>query len=314
MTTKKKPPWLRIRVPQEPCLKEMKKLLDGLNLHTVCESALCPNITSCFSERTATFMILGDVCTRNCKFCNIKQGITSPPDPTEPQRVAQAAKMLKLKHLVVTSVTRDDLPDGGAFFFAETVRQTNHLSPETSTELLISDLGGLKQNVYTVVEAKPDIIAHNIDTIPRLYAKVKPQSSYSRSLSVLRDAKEMNPQSITKSGIMVGLGERREEILGTMYDLREAGCDILTIGQYLRPTPQNVEVEEFIHPEVFEQHKKYGHSMGFKYVASSPLVRSSFDAYHALQYFSEKRSFSLSNRPLNKGEAEITQRGHFQSQ
>lgn len=284
----KKPQWIRIKPPEEHCLHAMKGLLDEFNLHTVCESALCPNIGSCFAEGTATFMILGDVCTRNCGFCGVKHGTPLPLDLTEPQRVAWAAKKLSLEHVVVTSITRDDLSDGGACLFAETERQIKLLMPQTSTELLISDLGGLKENLHTVVAAEPDILAHNIETVPRLYATIRPQAHYRRSLLILRHTKEIKPMIITKSGMMIGLGEKRDEILETMRDLREVDCDILTIGQYLRPSTQNVEVKEYIHPEVFEHYKEEGYSMGFKYVASSPFVRSSFHAKKMLQYIKKK--------------------------
>ncbi|MFH0812690.1 MAG: lipoyl synthase [Pseudomonadota bacterium] len=284
----KKPQWIRIRPPQEHCLHDMKGLLDEFNLNTVCESALCPNIGSCFAEGTATFMILGEICTRNCSFCSVKNGNPSLPDPLEPERVAKAVQKLKLEHVVVTSVTRDDLPDGGASLFAETVRQIKRLMPETSTEVLIPDFGGVKENVEIVFEAEPEILGHNIETVPRMYVTIRPQAHYHRSLSILQYARQINPRIVTKSGMMVGLGETREEILEIMQDLREVDCDILTIGQYLRPTPQNVEVKEYIHPEVFEEYKEEGYSRGFKYVASSPFVRSSFHAKRTWEYIRKR--------------------------
>jgi len=260
----------------------MKDLLDGLNLHTVCESAICPNVGACFAEGTATFMILGDVCTRNCSFCSVKHGNPFPPDPAEPHRVARAAQKLNLEHVVVTSVTRDDLPDGGAFLFAQTVREIKYLLPDTSTELLIPDLEGKQENLRTVLEANPDILAHNIETVPRLYATIRPQAHYRRSLHLLKLSKEISPDTITKSGMMIGLGETREEILETMQYLREVDCDVLTIGQYLRPTKHNVEVNEYIHPQVFEEYREEGYGRGFKFVASAPFVRSSFHAKKTL--------------------------------
>ena len=288
MTPTKKPSWIKVKGPSEKCLREMKTMLDGLNLHTVCESAICPNVGTCFSKGTATFMILGDVCTRNCGFCSVKHGAPLPVDPEEPLHVAQAAKKLNLKHVVITSVTRDDLPDGGARQFAKTISQVNQLLPTASTDVLIPDVRASKANLAIITDANPTILAHNLETVPRLYKTARQYSSYQTSLAILAWTKEINPNIFTKSGIMLGLGETEEEVLHTMEDLIKVNCDFLTIGQYLRPTPQNVEVVEFIHPDHFLSYKEKGEQIGFKYVASAPFVRSSFHAEEALNYIKGK--------------------------
>jgi len=288
MTTPKKPPWIRVRGPSEKSLSDMKSMLDDLHLHTVCESAICPNVGTCFAKGTATFMILGDICTRNCGFCSVKHSTPLPVDPEEPLHVAQAAKKLNLKHVVITSVTRDDLPDGGAKQFAETIHQINRLLPDASTDVLIPDLIGSKENLKIVIDAKPTILAHNLETVPGLYKTARQYSSYKTSLEILEWSKDLDPDIYTKSGIMLGLGETREEVLHTMQDLRKVKCDFLTIGQYLRPTSKNVEVYEYIHPDIFDQYKEEGERMGFAYVASAPFVRSSFHAEEALQHIQKK--------------------------
>ncbi len=290
MAATKKPPWIKVKGPSEKCLSDMKEMLDSLNLHTVCESATCPNVGTCFSEGTATFMILGDFCTRNCGFCSVKHGTPLPVDPEEPLHIAQASKMLNLKHVVVTSVTRDDLPDGGAKQFADTIRQINQHLPDASTDVLIPDLKGSKENLKTVVEAKPDILAHNLETVPRLYKTARQQANYHMSLKILEWTKEIDSTIYTKSGLMLGLGETREEVLKTMEMLRRVKCDFLTIGQYLRPTSENIEVVEYIHPDVFDQYKEDGEKMGFRYVASAPFVRSSFHAEEALKHVQKESS------------------------
>ncbi len=284
MTALKKPPWIKVKGPSEKCLSDMKAMLDSLNLHTVCESAICPNVGTCFAKGTATFMILGDTCTRDCGFCSVKHATPLPPDPEEPLRVGRAAQKLNLKHVVITSVTRDDLPDGGAHQFAQTIRQINRLLPNASTDVLIPDLRGSKENLSIVLEAKPTILAHNLETVPRLYKAARQYSNYQTSLAILRWTKEIDPAIFTKSGIMLGLGETREEVSKTLEDLRKVNCDFLTIGQYLRPTPKNVEVIEYIHPDIFQHYKEEGEQMGFRYVASAPFVRSSFHAEEALQH------------------------------
>lgn len=273
-----KPEWIKTKAPQGLGYQKTRALLDALKVHTVCESALCPNRETCFNEGTATFMILGNVCTRNCRFCGVEQGEPTPPDPHELERVTEAARLLDLQHVVVTSVTRDDLSDGGASFFAQTLKHVKCGKPKASTEVLISDLGGDRRSLTEIVRATPDILAHNLETVSRLYPAIRPQARYSRSLAVLRHAKAFNPKIITKSGIMLGLGEKREEVLEAMRNLRQVDCDLLTIGQYLRPTSRNVEVEEYIRRDVFEDYKEYGYSLGFKHVASAPFVRSSYQA------------------------------------
>ena len=266
----------------------MKGLLDRYHLHTVCESAVCPNMGTCFTAGTATFMILGNTCTRNCSFCGVCTGKPQAPDPEEPLHVAEAALSLNLKHVVVTSVTRDDLSDGGAAQFAETIRQINRLLPAASTDVLIPDFLGSRDNLAIVMDAKPDILAHNLETVPRLYETCRQSADYRRSLIILKFAKELQPERFTKSGIMVGLGETRDEILAVMQDLREVGCDFLTIGQYLRPSAEQIEVKEFIRPEIFEEYRHIGGEMGFRYVASSPFVRSSFHAEEALKFVNKR--------------------------
>lgn len=279
-----KPEWIRVKGVDEAILNKMKGLLDRYHLHTVCESAACPNVGTCFSAGTATFMILGNVCTRNCSFCGVLSGKPLPPDPDEPVHVAEAACDLGLKHVVVTSVTRDDLADGGAAQFAATIRQINRLVPSASTDVLIPDFQGSRDNLAMVMDAKPDILAHNLETVPRLYPTCRQKADYQKSLRILQYAKELNPPGFTKSGIMLGLGETREEVLGVMHDLRAVGCDFLTIGQYLRPSAEQIEVKEFIRPEIFEEYRTIGAEMGFRYVASSPFVRSSFHAEEALKF------------------------------
>ncbi|HBT46774.1 MAG TPA: lipoyl synthase [Peptococcaceae bacterium] len=274
----RKPPWLHKRIPAGGSLEATRKLLEELQLNTVCQSALCPNLGECFSRRTATFMILGKTCTRNCRFCAVEGGRPEPVDPDEPRRVALAAARLGLKHVVVTSVTRDDLPDGGAAQFAATIHALRERLPGAIIEVLTPDFQGERASLARVVEARPHIFNHNVETVPRLYPQVRPAADYRRSLEVLRTVKELAPDVYTKSGMMVGLGETREEVEEVMADLREVGCDILTIGQYLRPSPRHLSVEEFVPPETFEYYGEAARKMGFLYVASAPFVRSSYNA------------------------------------
>ena len=274
----KKPSWLVVKAPKEETLQQMRRLLDDLNLHVICDEALCPNIGTCFSHGTATFLILGDTCTRNCGFCAVKKGKTRPPDPEEAERVAQAVKRLRLKHVVVTSVTRDDLEDFGAGQFASTVTRIRALNPEARIELLIPDLKGSSEALKKVVKANPDIIGHNLETVPRLYPQVRSGASYQLSLRLLKMIKVLNAAILTKSGLMLGLGEKEREILGVMKDLRSVNCNILTLGQYLQPSERQLKVEEYIKPEKFKKYQEIGLHLGFAYVASGPLVRSSFNA------------------------------------
>ena len=275
--------WLRRRLPDQKVLEQMDSLLRELNLHTVCDSALCPNRGECYKNGTATFMILGNVCTRNCRFCAVKKGVPLPVDSEEPYHIAQAAKRLNLKHIVITSVTRDDLPDGGAGHFAKTIIEIRKLLPESSVEVLVPDFNGSWEALQKIIDVQPEVINHNIETVPRLYPLVRPKAVYKLSLELLRQVKIRNKNIVSKSGIMVGLGEKKEEVIQAMKDLRQVNCDVLTIGQYLRPSPHHLEVQEYIHPDKFEEYRKIGMSLGFKYVASAPLVRSSYHAGEILK-------------------------------
>lgn len=279
----RKPDWLRIKFHGGKSREEVEEMLGRLSLHTVCEEANCPNMGECFSRRTATFMILGNFCTRNCTFCNVRKHVPQPADPEEPMRVAQAVRELNLRHVVITSVTRDDLPDGGAGHFAEVIRKIKELDKNVVVEVLIPDFEGSFGALSKVAEAKPEIINHNVETVPRLYPAVRPMAVYERSLELLRNVKALNADILSKSGIMVGLGETESEVLEVFRDLREAGCDILTVGQYLAPSKQHHPVVEYIHPDIFEKYKEEALKMGFKYVASAPLVRSSYLADKALE-------------------------------
>ncbi len=274
----KKPDWLKIRLKAGCNNIKVEKLLSGLTLHTVCEEANCPNKHECFGRGTATFMILGRLCTRNCTFCNVEKGSPSPVDPDEPRRVAAAVRELKLKHAVITSVTRDDLPDGGAGHFARVIREIANSAPDTVIEVLIPDFRGDINALTEVALSGPDIINHNVETVPRLYPEVRPMADYARSLKLISDIKKINAGIVSKSGIMVGLGERCEEVTGVMDDLRSAGCDMLTIGQYLAPSRWHHAVVEYIHPKVFEAYAAEALAKGFLHVASAPLVRSSYRA------------------------------------
>ena len=274
----RKPPWIRIRVSSSPELDRTEELIRDLSLHTVCDEATCPNRSECFGKGTATFMVLGDVCTRNCTFCDVAGGEVQPPDPYEPKRVAEAASRLGLNHAVITSVTRDDLPDGGAGHFARVIRELKDKSPETDVEVLIPDFLGKEKALRTVLEAGPDVLNHNLETVPRLYPEVRPEADYRRSLELLRRGKETVPEILTKSGIMLGLGEREEEVTAVLEDLRAAGCDIVTIGQYLAPSKGHHPVVEYVYPEVFERLRARALEMGFKAAASAPFVRSSYHA------------------------------------
>lgn len=276
--TRKKPEWLRIAKPDREKIKEVTEILRKLKLHTVCEESMCPNIGKCFAKKTATFLIMGDVCTRNCKFCDIKHGKPEPLDEKEVENVVKAVKNLKLKHVVITSVTRDDLTDGGAGHFAKITRKLKEYDPKLIIELLIPDFKGKYEAIETVVKSEPNIINHNVEVVPRLYREVTPQADYKRSLKVLKTVKEINPKIYTKSGLMVGLGEKKEEVIEVMRDLREVGCEILTIGQYLKPPSSTLEIKEYVPPSRFKEYEKIGYEMGFKYVASAPFVRSSFNA------------------------------------
>lgn len=280
-----KPPWLKKRLPPYEDLQKVKSIIDEANLHTVCEEARCPNIGECFSKGTATILILGNVCTRNCRFCAVEHGTPAPPDELEPKNVSMAVRNMGLKYVVITSVTRDDLPDGGAIQFAKTIREIRSLNPDIKIEVLIPDFKGDPSSLEIVLSERPDVLNHNVETVSRLYPKVRPQADYMRSLKVLKTSKEQYPDIITKSGFMIGLGEHRQEVLELMADLMASGCDFLTIGQYLQPDKRCLPVERYIPPEEFEEYKIMGLEMGFKAVASGPFVRSS---YHAFEMFNRK--------------------------
>jgi lipoic acid synthetase len=280
---RQKPDWLKVRIAAGQNKNEVVELLSRLSLHTVCEEANCPNLSECFGRKTATFIILGKVCTRNCTFCNVTKGRVEPVDPSEPLHVAQAVKELELKHVVVTSVTRDDLSDGGAGHFARVIAAVKELTPGVVVEVLIPDFQGDSAALEQVVVAAPAIINHNVETVPRLYPEVRPMADFRRSLALIRRVKENETKIYTKSGIMVGLGETPAEVVGVLEDLREHDCDFLTIGQYLAPSKNHHPVIEYVHPDQFEQYRKIALKIGFAYVASGPLVRSSYLADQALQ-------------------------------
>jgi lipoic acid synthetase len=279
MSTPRLPHWIREKKLNLSSLREVKSLLRENNLHSVCESLACPNRTECFSRGTATFMILGDVCTRSCGFCNVTTGRPyAPPSPDEPRAVAEAARRMGLRHVVVTCVTRDDLADGGAHQFAETIRELRTALPDSAIEVLTSDFRGNMTSVRTVVEARPDYFNHNVETVPRLYDFVRPGSRFERSLSVLEEAKRVDPAMVTKSGLMLGLGEGRDEVLDVLRRLRESSVEIVTIGQYLQPKREKLDVVEYVPPSVFDEYRELGEELGFRAVFSGPFVRSSYMA------------------------------------
>jgi lipoyl synthase len=275
----RKPEWLKIKLNTNETYTGLKKLMREKNLHTVCEEARCPNIHECWAvRRTATFMILGDTCTRACRFCAVKTGLPTELDWKEPERVADSVQLMNLKHVVVTAVARDDLKDGGAAVFAETVRAIRRKNPFTTIEVLPSDMGGKEENLRILMDAKPDILNHNIETVRRLTPRVRARATYERSLEFLRRAKEMNPTIPTKSSLMIGLGETREEILEVMDDLRANHVDIMTIGQYLQPTKSHLRVEKYYSPDEFNEFREIALSKGFSHCEAGPLVRSSYHA------------------------------------
>lgn len=275
----KKPEWLKVRATMGPNFLELKALRHDLSLHTICEEAHCPNIFECWENRTATFLILGRVCTRACRFCAVQTGRPTELDREEPQRVAEAVKHLRLRHVVVTSVARDDLADGGACVFADTIRAIRHEVPGCTVEVLIPDLQGSEDGLRLIVEARPDILNHNVETVERLQRVVRAKARYDRSLWVLRRTKELDPAMLTKSGLMLGVGEEREEVVQTLHDLRAIGVDIVTIGQYLRPSLRHLPVARFVPPEEFAEYKRIGLELGFRHIESGPLVRSSYHAH-----------------------------------
>ncbi|MBK8442693.1 MAG: lipoyl synthase [Sphingobacteriales bacterium] len=272
----RKPEWLRVKLPIGEEYKKVRQLVDTHRLHTICESGNCPNMGECWGAGTATFMILGNVCTRSCSFCAVATGRPPVLDEQEPQRVAQAVQLMGVKHCVITSVNRDELPDGGAKIWAATIREIKRSSPHTTLETLIPDFKAKWQALYTVLDERPEVVSHNMETVARLYRLVRPQARYERSLEQIRRTKDYGCR--TKSGIMLGIGETYEEVLQAMDDLLEHGCDVLTLGQYLQPTAQHLPIKEFIHPDLFAQYKTVGLEKGFNFVESGPLVRSSYHA------------------------------------
>lgn len=272
----KKPKWLKVKLPTGESYKKVRGLVDEHKLHTICESGNCPNMGECWGEGTATFMILGNVCTRSCGFCAVSTGRPEEVDIFEPAKVAQSVKLMEVKHAVITSVDRDDLPDGGAEIWAATVRAIRRQSPGTTLETLIPDFMGKWENLEKIIEVMPEVVSHNLETVRRLTKEVRIQAKYDRSLEVLRRLSKAGAR--TKSGIMLGIGETEEEILETLEDLKAVGVRIVTLGQYLQPTPKHLPVAEFITPDKFEKYKTIGLEMGFKYVESGPLVRSSYHA------------------------------------
>jgi lipoic acid synthetase len=280
----RKPEWLKIRLRTNESYNQLKSMMRDKTLHTVCEEARCPNIYECWAvHRTATFMILGDICTRACRFCAVKTGLPTELDWAEPERVAEATEQMNLKHCVITSVARDDLKDGGATIFAETIKAVRNRLPLCSVEVLIPDFMGSYEALKIVMDAKPDILNHNIETVRRLSDRVRARAKYDRTLELLKRAKEMQPAIPTKSSIMIGVGEKWEEIIETMEDLRANNVDIVTIGQYLQPTKAHLEIEKYWHPDDFAKLKEEGMKKGFSHVESGPLVRSSYHAHEQVQ-------------------------------
>lgn len=274
--SQRRPDWLKVKAPGGESFSQLKTMMRSKSLHTVCEEARCPNIAECWNAGTATFMINGDTCTRSCSFCAVKTGRPAPLSWDEPNRVADAALKMNLVHCVITSVNRDELPDGGAAIWAQTIRAVREKSPKTTIEVLIPDFKGNMDALQTVIDAAPDLLNHNTETVPRLYRPVRPQGRYPWSIQLLREAKLRGMR--TKTGIMLGLGETKEEVIQVMSDLVEIGCDVLTLGQYLQPTKNHIPVHRFVHPDEFAEFKHIGMQMGFGHVESAPLVRSSYHA------------------------------------
>jgi lipoic acid synthetase len=274
----RKPPWLKVALHSGPNYAELKDLMRDLDLHTVCEEAMCPNIRECWEQREATFLILGSKCTRRCGFCDVMTAKPDPLDVEEPERIADAVRTMGLRYVVVTSVARDDLPDGGAAVWAETIRAIRRAVPGCGVEVLPSDFKGGERDIASVIEAEPDVFAHNLETIRRLHGRIRPSFTYDRSLDVLRTAKRLRPAQITKSNLILGMGERAEEVADAMRDLAEAGCDILTMGQYLQPTPFHLPVDRWVTPDEFADHARAGEEIGIRHVEAGPLVRSSYHA------------------------------------
>ena len=277
-----KPDWLRVKLPIGENYKHVRSLVDTYKLHTICESGNCPNMGECWGAGTATFMILGNVCTRSCGFCAVATGRPEPLDWDEPQRVAEAIHLMKVKHAVITSVDRDEIKDGGSIIWYNTIKAVKSLNPETSLETLIPDFKGEKENIQRIIDAQPEVVSHNIETVERLTKQVRIQAKYWRSMDVIKTLKLGDMR--TKSGIMLGLGEKKEEVIQTLKDLINTGCDVVTLGQYLQPTKKHLTVQRFVHPDEFAEYREIGYGLGFDYVQSGPLVRSS---YHSERHIYE---------------------------
>lgn len=286
-TVTRKPPWLKVRLASGPNHAELEGLMRGLDLHTVCEEAMCPNIGECWEAREATFLILGDRCTRRCGFCDVMTARPDPVDEDEPVRIASAVREMGLRFAVITGVARDDLPDGGARIWAATIRAVREVVPGCGVEVLPSDLKGGECDIATVIEAEPDVFAHNLETVRRLHDRIRPAFGYDRTLDVLRIAKHVRAGQITKSNLILGMGERPDEVAGALADLRDAGCDLVTMGQYLQPTKLHLPVDRWVTPEEFAEHARAGEAMGIAHVEAGPLVRSS---YHAGEQFQRART------------------------
>jgi len=296
-TPQRRPEWIRVRAPGGDTYQQLQELIRSKALHTVCEEAMCPNMGECWGSGTATFLMMGDICTRSCGFCDIKRGKPLPLDFQEPERVAQAVKAMQLKHAVITSVDRDDQKDGGATIFAMVIQRIRELQPGCSIEVLIPDFKGSLESLKIVMDARPEILNHNVETVPRLFKQVQPQDHYEWAAATLTNAKKLDPDVLTKSGIMVGLGESIDEVKEVMWDQRHWGVDILTIGQYLQPSKKHLPISRYYTPQEFNELKEYGLAIGFKWVESAPLVRSS---YHAAE---QVRALSAIHRELYSNQA-----------
>ena len=290
---RRRPPWIRVKAPMGETYEQVRELMRSKSLHTVCEEAQCPNLGECWGRGTATFLMMGDTCTRSCGFCDIKTGRPSPLDWAEPNRIAESVRAMNLQHVVITSVNRDDRPDGGSPIFAMVIRRIRQLQPGCSIEVLIPDFKGSEVALKIVMDAQPEILNHNVETVPRLFKKVQPQDHYEWALKTLENAKKLDPLVLTKSGIMLGLGETKEEVLQTMQDMANIGVDILTLGQYLQPSKKHLPVERFWTPQEFAELREIGLAMGYKWVESGPLVRSSYHADEQVRALSKLNYISL---------------------
>ncbi len=299
---RRRPPWIRVRAPQGETYENVRNLMRSKELHTVCEEAMCPNIGECWGSGTATFLMMGDTCTRSCGFCDIKTGRPNPLDWAEPNRIAQSVRAMNLRHVVITSVNRDDRPDGGAPIFAMVIRRIRQLQPGCSIEVLIPDFKGSETALKIVMDAQPEILNHNVETVKRLFKTVQPQDNYDWAIATLRNAKAMDPLVLTKSGIMLGLGENFDEVVETMQDLADVGVDILTLGQYLQPSNKHLPIARYYTPEEFDRLREIGLEMGFKWVESGPLVRSSYHADQQVRELSKLNHFRLHENRESAGD------------